>query len=185
MLRVRIVRAAEYICDIGTQSNPSFVISLPLSFSPPTSFSRRRGARKKRECRDRSKGHRVPPDRFVLLPSPSPGLCHFFSLFAFQLTLLLFPAGFLCGCVIAADAREILVAPCWERPCHFFSSPTSLPARKKIARRRSFSFLTHFVMHWGIRDTVSREGCVTDQSVACRAFITPRHIALFFHPCVI
>lgn len=158
-----------------------------FSFSLFLSFRLSRGdqGRAKRECRDRSKGHRVPPARSILPLRFVP----FFLVIRISINLVVVPAGFfLCACVIAADARELLVARCWEGPCRFFPPPLFRqvhPCRKKLYANGRFSFLTYFTMHWRIHRIVSREGCVTDQSVACRAFITPRHIALFPRPRVI
>lgn len=93
------------IRDIGTQSNqPFFAISLPLlDFLAMVIEGCAKG-----ECRDRSKGHRVSPDRSVLSRFVS---LFFFSLFAFQLTLLFFYRFFFfCFLFVIASDVYILVA---------------------------------------------------------------------------
>lgn len=78
---VRIVYAAEYT-RYWHAIQPFFALSLPLL----DFLAREIEGCAKGECRDRSKGHRVSPDRSIL----SRFVPLFSSLFAFQLTLLFF-----------------------------------------------------------------------------------------------
>lgn len=143
------------IRDIGTQIQPLFTISFSLfpplflfsfSFTPFVFLTETRGVQRELECRDRSKGHRVPPARSVF---PS-GSCHFFSLFAFQLTLLLFPPVF-CALVSSRPMLENYLSPRIGRDrVIFFSLDKFTRAEKNYMPM--FVFFS-YIFYYALKDT--------------------------------
>lgn len=176
MPRVWIVRTAEYTW-YWHAIQPFFAISLSffLSFSPFVFLTETTGAQRGRESAETDQKD-IACRPLVLSPL---GSCHFFSLFAFQLTLLLFPAVFLCACVIVAE-NYLSPDVGRDRIVFFLSlSRQVYSCRKKIVRERSFFFSSFlYILYYALEDTpysLERRACYWSERCVSRIHYAASH----------
>ena len=105
----------------------------------------------------------------------------FFLVIRISINLVAIPAGFFLRLCHHGQYLRTTCRPVLGGTVSFFFS---LDKFTRVEKNCTPMFvLFSYVFYYALEDTryiVSREGCVADQNVACRAFITPRHIAPFF-----